>query len=78
MTTTRPCEIADDKPESYTGTVYRVGKLKVIEIDWRISWIVFYSRRKAELVSWCPEMMYFPVVCFTILGLYTFIHWDLK
>ena len=64
----------DGKPESYTGTVSRVGKLKVMENDWRINWIVFYSRRKAELVSWCPEMMYFPVVCFTILGLCIHIH----
>jgi len=43
-------------------------------IDWRINLIVFYSRRKAKLVSWCPGMMYFPVVCFTILGLCVHIH----
>ena len=55
-------------------TVSRVGKLKVIEIDWRIECIVVYSRRKVKLVSWCPEMMYFPVVCFTILGLCIHIH----
>ena len=55
-------------------TVSRVGKLKVIEIDWRIEWIVFYSRRKAKLVSWCPGMMYFPVVCFTSLGLCIHVH----
>ena len=59
-------------------TVFRVGEFKVMGNDCRINWIVFYNRRKAKLISLCPGMMYFPVVCFTILGLYTFIHWDLK
>ena len=59
-------------------TVSCIGKLKVMGNDCRINWIVFYNRRKAKLVSWCSGMMYFPVVCFTILRLYTFINWDLK
>ena len=72
MTTTRTWEIADDKPESYSLSC--IGKLKVIGIDWRINLIVFYSRKMAKLVSWCPGMMYFPVVCFTILGLCSYTH----
>ena len=40
---------------NWSPTVSRVGKLKVIEIDWRIEWIVVYNRSlKAKLVSWCP------------------------
>ena len=78
MTTTRTWEIADDKPESYSLSC--IGKLKVIGIDWRINLIVFYSRRKAKLVSWCPGIWCTSqwYVSPSWDCVYTFIHWDLK
>ena len=59
-------------------TVPLVGKLTMMRNNCRIDWIIFNHNWMAKMVSWGPGMMHFPVVYFTILGLYTFINRDLK